>query len=90
MRGGLPLEWPYNRGNTVPHRGLHGHDVCQLFVAGRWFSLGTPVSSTKETDCQNITEILLKVALNTMTLTPVLHNFALFLAFFYNLLKTLL
>jgi hypothetical protein len=35
-------------------------------------------------------EILLKVALNTMTLTPVLHNFALFLAFFYNLLKTLL
>jgi hypothetical protein len=30
---------------------------------------GTPVSSTNETDCHDITEILLKVALNTITLT---------------------
>ena len=30
------------------------------------FSLGTSVSSTNETDCHNITEILLKVALNTI------------------------
>jgi hypothetical protein len=36
---------------------------------GRWFSLGTPVSSTNKTDCHDITEILLKVALNTITLT---------------------
>jgi hypothetical protein len=35
-----------------------------------WFSPGTPVSSTKNTDRHNITEILLKVALNTITLTP--------------------
>jgi hypothetical protein len=28
-----------------------------------WFSLGTPVSSTNKTDCHDITEILLKVAL---------------------------
>jgi hypothetical protein len=34
----------------------------------RWFSLGTPVSSTNKTDCHDITEILLKVALNTITL----------------------
>ena len=67
MRGVLRLEWPYNRGNTVPHRGLHGHDVCQLLVAGRWFSLGTPVSSTKKTHRHDISEILLKVALNTIT-----------------------
>jgi hypothetical protein len=33
--------------------------------AGRWFSLGTPVSSTNKTDRHNIAEILLKVALNT-------------------------
>ena len=32
------------------------------------FSLGTPVSSTDETDCHDIAEILLKVALNTITL----------------------
>ena len=30
---------------------------------------GTPVSSTNETDCHDITEILLKVALSSITLT---------------------
>jgi hypothetical protein len=30
------------------------------------FSLGTPVSSTNKTDRHDMTEILLKVALNTM------------------------
>jgi len=39
-------------------------------VAGWWFSLGTQVSSINKTDCQDITEILLKVALNTITLNP--------------------
>jgi len=39
--------------------------VCQWFAAGRWFSPGTPVSSTNKTDHHDITEILLKVALNT-------------------------
>jgi len=38
-------------------------------AAGRRFFLGTPVSSTNKTDCYDITEILLKVALNTITLT---------------------
>jgi hypothetical protein len=33
------------------------------------FSPSTPVSSTNKTDRYNITEILLKVALNTITLT---------------------
>jgi hypothetical protein len=36
---------------------------------GQWFSPGTPVSSTNKTDRHDITEILLKVASNTMTLT---------------------
>ena len=35
-------------------------------ATGRWFSLGTANSSTNETDCHNTTEILLKVALNTI------------------------
>jgi len=35
-------------------------------VTGWWFSPGTPVSSTNKTDCHNITEILLKVGLNTI------------------------
>jgi hypothetical protein len=31
-----------------------------------WFSPGFPVSCTYKTDCHDITEILLKVALNTI------------------------
>jgi hypothetical protein len=40
--------------------------VYQLLVHGRWFSLGTPTSSTTETGRHDIAEILLKVALNTI------------------------
>ena len=43
--------------------------VCQWLAAGWWFSPGTPVSSTNKTDCHNIAEILLKVALNTIKQT---------------------
>ena len=38
-------------------------------MAGQGFYPDTPVSLTNETDSQDITEILLKVALNNMTLT---------------------
>ena len=37
--------------------------VFQWLTIGRWFSLGTPISSTNNTDCNDITEILLKVVL---------------------------
>jgi hypothetical protein len=43
--------------------------VCQLLATGQWFSPGTSVSSTNKTDHQDITEILLKVALNTINQT---------------------
>jgi hypothetical protein len=43
--------------------------VCQWLAAGRWFFLGTHVSSTNKTDCHDIMEILLKVVLNT-----IIHN----------------
>jgi len=46
--------------------------VCQWLVTDRWFSSGILVSSTNKTDCHDITEILLKVVLNTKTLTLVL------------------
>jgi hypothetical protein len=39
--------------------------VYQLFAHGRWFSPGTPASSTNKTGRHDIAEILLKVALNT-------------------------
>jgi hypothetical protein len=40
--------------------------VCQWLATGRWFS---PVSSTNKTDSHDMTEILLKVALNTIKQT---------------------
>ena len=41
--------------------------VCQWLATGRWFSPGTLVSSINKTNRHDITEILLKVALNTIT-----------------------
>jgi hypothetical protein len=43
--------------------------VCKWLAAGQWFSLGIPVSSINKTDRHNITEILSKVVLNTITIT---------------------
>jgi len=48
----LPLKYWVNR--------------CQWLTTGWWFSLGTPVSSTNKTARHDVTEILLKVALNTI------------------------
>ena len=45
------------------------NNVCQWLTTDLWFSPGTPVSSTNKTDFHNITEILLKVVLNTITLS---------------------
>jgi hypothetical protein len=46
---------------------MEGMDkACQWLAAVRWFS---PVSSTNKTNPYDITEILLKVVLNTITLT---------------------
>ena len=42
--------------------------IWQWLAAGQWFSPGTPVSSTSKTDCHDITEILLKMVLNTITI----------------------
>jgi hypothetical protein len=50
-------------------------------VTGRWFSPGTLVSPTNKTDCHDITEILLKVALNAITLSPLYEQ----LPFIYRL-----
>jgi hypothetical protein len=63
---------------TVP-----GVQVTSLFVLGlfeylsittelvcEWFSTDTQVSPTNKTDHHDITEIVLKVALSTVTLTP--------------------
>jgi hypothetical protein len=43
-------------------------------VAGLWFSLGMPVSSTNTADSHDMIEILLKVTLNTPTLAQTTHH----------------
>jgi len=50
---------------SLDRRGRYCMVVGITTAAGRWFSPGTPVSST------NITEILLKVALSTIPSPPV-------------------
>ena len=51
--------------------------ICQWLVAGQWFSPGPPVSSTNKTGRHHITEILLKVALITITLTLITYLYML-------------
>ena len=43
--------------------------VCQWLATGRWFSPGTPFPPARKIDRRDIAKILLKVALNTITLT---------------------
>jgi hypothetical protein len=58
---------------------------CQWLSTDRWFSLGTPVSFTSKAGRHDITEILLKVALSTITLTPfILHVLTFFFWIVWN------
>jgi hypothetical protein len=45
-----------------------------LLVHGRWFSPGTPASSTTKTGRHDIAEILLKVALKHNKLNQLINN----------------
>ena len=44
-------------------------EVSQWLVTCLWYSPGTSFSSTNKTDCRDITELLLKVALSAIILT---------------------
>ena len=48
--------------------------VNKLITSALWFSSGTPVSTINKIDRRDITGILLKVALNTITPDPKLIN----------------
>jgi hypothetical protein len=52
--------------------------VCQWLAADQWFSPGTLVSSTNKTNHHKITEILLKLELNTITPNPTLGLYLMF------------
>jgi hypothetical protein len=48
--------------------------VHKQLTIGVWFSPGTPVSSTNKSDRHDITEILLKVVLNTITKNLIINS----------------
>jgi hypothetical protein len=64
LDGGVSWPWSY------------GSWIYNYLATGRLFSPGTAVSSTNKTDHHDITEILLKVALNTINQTklPILDG----------------
>ena len=80
FRGLVPLGWRNLVPILPPAHPLGGgpcsgevysiqHYVIKFVIwlaTGLWFSLGTAVSSTNKTDRHDITEILLKLALNTI------------------------
>jgi hypothetical protein len=66
---------PTNVSSNPTHDEMYSiqHYVIKFVIdlslaASLWFSTGTSVYSTNKTDHHDITEILLKVALNTITL----------------------
>jgi hypothetical protein len=62
-RGFAPGFVIYKKGYT--RRAAASDKVYPLLAHGRWFSSGTPASSTTKTGRHDIAEILLKVVLNT-------------------------
>ena len=62
-------------------------EVCQCLATGRWFSPGAPVSSTNKTDGHDITEIFLKVVLNTIKQTYIINQYVCFTIYRQQLLK---
>ena len=62
-RGFVPCFVHYKKGCT--RLAAASDKAYQLLAHGRWFSPGTPASSTTKTGRHDIAEIFLKVALNT-------------------------
>jgi hypothetical protein len=67
--------------------------VCQWAAASRWFPPGTPFSSTNKIDRHDITEISLKVALNTInqptnSFTTFNYHFSIFKYFYGGVILT--
>jgi hypothetical protein len=66
----VPITTKVVSSNTVHDDTTLCDKVYQWLATGRWFSPGSLVSSTNKTDRHDITEILLKVALNTLSPSP--------------------
>jgi hypothetical protein len=69
----LPNSEQSYKGKVQTHNYILCDKACQWLVTCRWFSPGTPVSSPNKTYLHDITEILLKGALNTIRI-PLVRN----------------
>ena len=67
----LPKCWREGRGRDPDHGEVYSlqHYMIKWLAAGRWFTPGNAVTSTNKTDRHDIADILLTVALNTITIT---------------------
>jgi hypothetical protein len=71
-RGFAPGFVNYKKGCT--RTAVASDKVYQLLAHGRWFSPGTPVSSTTKTGHHDIAEILLKVVLKHQKSNQIKYN----------------
>ena len=80
----LPMQLVSITSKVVSLKPVH---FCQWLAIDRWFSPGTLVSSINKIDCHDITEILSKVALNTIhqpqPYNPDIHIHVITLDFMY-------
>ena len=58
------LLWSWSYGSWINN--YLCNQCLSPLMAGQWFSPGTLVTSNNKTDCHDITEVVLKVALNTI------------------------
>jgi hypothetical protein len=63
--------------------------VYQLLVHGRWFSPGTPATSTTKTGRHHIAEILLKVALSTINHIIIIIIYLSLSTIYFNLYRSM-
>ena len=63
----FPLKYKVSVNNTFIWILVIIEYITGTIAEGRWFRSGTSISSNNKTDRNGITEILLKVALNTIT-----------------------
>ena len=85
-RGFAPGFVNYKKGYT--RHSAASDKVYQLLAHGRWFSPGTPASSTTKTGRHDIAEILLKVALNTKNQSKINHINKTFYIFHLQIIRT--
>jgi hypothetical protein len=64
--------------------------VCQWLATGRWFFLCTLVFSNNKANCHDIAELLLKVALNTITYPIYIYMYTQHFSFSFSNISSLL